>query len=583
MRIALLITATVIAVQLNGQSLRVKDTAIVNASGQPVVLRGMGLGGWMLQEPYMLQLGGIAANQQQIRNRIEAVAGETATKTFYNAWLQNHCTKADIDSMAAWGFNSVRLPMHYNLYTLPVEEEPVAGENTWLEQGFQMTDSLLAWCKANRMYLILDLHAAPGGQGNDIAISDRDTLKPSLWQSDLNKQKTVALWKKLAARYAHEEWIGGYDLINEPNWGFENATDKNGCAEQTNAPLRELYLDITKAIRAVDKNHIIFIEGNCWGNNYKGILPLWDDQTVVSFHKYWNYTTDESIKDFLDIRKQYNVPVWMGETGENSNTWFTNAVALFERHNIGWNMWPLKKFGMNNPVQVMPNKGYQEIIDYWRSKGSKPTKEEATAALEQLAEDIKIRNNKINKDVIDAMLRQVRTKENSPFKSHVLNGSLVVYATDFDLGRNGFAYSDKDTGNYWVSTNERTSWNHGGLYRNDGVDITTCSDTLTNGYCVSWIEDGEWMQYTLKNVHAGVYTLQVRAAAKNKAGQMQILVNGLAAGSIAITGKTGWHTSSISNINLPKGTIQLRLLATQGGYDLNYIKLIRNRNSAKAK
>ena len=73
----------------------------------------------------------------------------------------------------------IRLPMHYNLYTLPVDKEPVAGENTWLDKGFAITDSLLAWCKANHMYLILDLHAAPGGQGNDINISDRDTTQTS--------------------------------------------------------------------------------------------------------------------------------------------------------------------------------------------------------------------------------------------------------------------------------------------------------------------------------------------------------------------------------------------------------------------
>ncbi len=88
---------------------------------------------------------------------------------------------------------------------MPVDKEPVAGENTWLDKGFALTDSLLSWCKANNMYLILDLHAAPGGQGNDINIADRDTTKPSLWQSEANQQKTIALWRKLAERYKDEE------------------------------------------------------------------------------------------------------------------------------------------------------------------------------------------------------------------------------------------------------------------------------------------------------------------------------------------------------------------------------------------
>src|SRR5687768_3395112 len=132
--------------------LKADGKRIVNEKGQNVLLRGVGLGGWMLQEGYMLQVHG-PGMQHMIKNRIAELVGEAKTKAFYDAWLANHTRKIDIDSMKAWGFNSVRLPMHYNLYTLPVEQEPKAGQNTWLEKGFRMTDSLLAWCKANKMYL----------------------------------------------------------------------------------------------------------------------------------------------------------------------------------------------------------------------------------------------------------------------------------------------------------------------------------------------------------------------------------------------------------------------------------------------
>src|SRR6185437_15341449 len=145
-----------------------------------------------------------------------------------------------------WGFNSVRLPMHYALYTLPVDQEPVAGQDTWLEKGFALTDSLLNWCRADHIYLILDMHAAPGGQGNDLPIADRDPSKPSLWQSPADRAKMLALWRKLAGRYANQPWIGGYDIINEPNWGFSGDTaDPHGTREKMNAPLRQLMVDIT--------------------------------------------------------------------------------------------------------------------------------------------------------------------------------------------------------------------------------------------------------------------------------------------------------------------------------------------------
>ena len=178
--------------------LRAQGTQIVNEAGRPVILRGMGLGGWMLQEGYMLDIDG-TGTQRSIHARIAELIGPEKADAFYQAWRDNHTTKADIDAMARWGFNSVRLPMHYALYTLPVEQEPVAGRQTWVEEGFRRTDELLAWAKANDLYLILDLHAAPGGQGNDNNIADRDPTKPSLWDDRRHQDKMVALWKKVAA------------------------------------------------------------------------------------------------------------------------------------------------------------------------------------------------------------------------------------------------------------------------------------------------------------------------------------------------------------------------------------------------
>ena len=411
-RISVIVCFLFFVNQLYSQGfIKVDGKAIVKEDGNEIILKGMGLGGWMLQEPYMLQLSGIATNQSSIRSKIVNLVGEDKTAVFFNAWLANHCRKADIDSLAAWGFNSIRLPMHFNLFTLVVDKEPVAGKNTWISKGFQLTDSLLSWCKADKIYLILDLHAAPGGQGNDNAISDRDSTKPSLWQSELNEQKTIALWKKLAGRYANEPWIGGYDLINETNWGFQNTTDKNGCAETENGSLKKLLTDITKAIREVDKKHIIFIEANCWGNNYKGIFPLWDNNIVVSFHKYWNNNDQQSIQSFLDFRKKYNVPIWCGETGENSNAWFTAAIQLFQKNKIGWAWWPLKKMGVSNPLQIMPDSGYYKLISYWKGESPKPTVAVAFKVLMQLTEAIKAENCLFHKDVIDAMFRQANDME----------------------------------------------------------------------------------------------------------------------------------------------------------------------------
>jgi len=241
-------------------------------------------------------------------------------------------TKRDIDSLKVWGFNSIRLPMHYNLFTLPIEKEPVAGQNTWLKTGFELTDKLLAWCREDKIYLILDLHAAPGGQGNDRPIADVDTTKPHLWESEDNQQKTIALWRKLAERFANEQWIGGYDLINETNYKME-----------ANEPLKKIFMAITKEIRKVDKNHIIFIEGNKFANDHTGLTPPWDNNMVYSFHKYWNATTIETIQKFIDLREKFNVPLWMGESGENNNEWYGAAVNLLSQITLAGHGGQLRK------------------------------------------------------------------------------------------------------------------------------------------------------------------------------------------------------------------------------------------------
>lgn len=558
--------------------LKTEGTQIVDEAGDEFILRGIGLGGWMLQEGYMLKTSG---PQHEIEAKIEDLVGPEKTQEFYDAWLANHMRKIDVDSMAAWGYNSIRLPMHYKLFTPPIEEEPVAGEITWREKGFEMTDQLLEWCKANNMYLILDLHAAPGGQGKNADISDYDDSKPSLWESEANRAKTVALWKKLAERYADEPMIGGYDLINEPNWGFQNiASDPNGCAENQNTILWELQKEITEAIREVDQNHIIIIEGNCWGNNYAGLPELWDDNLVISFHKYWNANTQGAIQNMVNLRNDRNVPLYLGESGENSNTWFTEAISLVEENGIGWAWWPLKKLGSNNALEIKVNPGYQKILDYWNGKGEKPSEAEAFESLMQLTENLKLENNIYHRDVVDAMIRQPNSEEAIPFKDIKIAavGSTIIYATDYDLGRHLVAYHDNEVANTTGNAGGQ-AWNQGYSYRNDGVDIQPSEDETTNGYNVGWTANGEWMQYTLTVETEGMYTLNIRTASTSDEGKISISANGeKITKSISLPNTGGyqvWESTEVKDVFLKAGVNILRISIDNEGFNLNYIEFVK--------
>lgn len=525
--------------------LKVDGTQIVDDSGKPVILRGMGLGGWMLQEGYMLKLGEVG-QQHKIRAKLVELVGEKRTAEFYRAWLDNHTTEADIAAMAKWGFNSVRLPIHFDQLTLPADKEPQAGRDTWHEDGFTRIDRLLEWSKANRIYLILDLHAAPGGQGNDLAISDRDPAEPSLWQSEENQRKTVALWSKLAARYKGEPWVGGYDLINEPNWSFATPGKGNGCDETENRSVWSLQQRITAAIRAVDKKHIVIIEGNCWGNNYKGLPPAWDANMVLSFHKYWNRNDEASIAEIKALRTRYGRPIWLGESGENSNGWYRDAIARVEGDGIGWNFWPLKKIGFNQPLEIIAGDGWMQIVAWTTGKGPKPEADAAFAAMMQLAENSRFDRNIPKPDVIDAMLRQPHDPATRPFTARLLDETpLTIRAADYDLGPPEEAYHDRVDANYHVATGgERTPWNNGTTYRNDGVDIAREADAAP------YVDDfvtGEWMRYSADVAKSGRWTVTARVRSA-KGGRIGIDERG-----VAIPSGTAWQMIKLADVDLPAG------------------------------
>jgi endoglucanase len=551
--------------------LRAEGKKIVNDGGE-IILRGHSPGGWLLQEGYMLKTEGFANAEYQIRNKIEALIGKEKKDAFYEEWYANHFTKKDVDSIAAWGFNSIRVPLHYKLFTLPIEEEPVQGENTWLTRGFEILDELLGWCIENELYLTLDLHAAPGGQGKDAAISDYDPSKPSLWESQENKNKTIALWRKLAERYKDEQWIGGFDLINEVNWTFSGSN---------NAPMWDLYRDIAEAIREVNPNHIIFIGGNWWGNDYTGLTAPFDNNLVYSFHKYWSYNDIGSIQWMLDLRNNHNVPIWCGEAGENSNSWYTSAISLLENNGIGWAWWAWKKFEtITGPLSVPITDEYNQLLSFWNAGGTNPvgsiTAEFAENALWGMLDNIKIENCKIRKDVVDALIRQVSTTETKPFTEHFIPG--LIYATDFDLGRLGYAYYDTDTATYHVNTGTYTAWNTGWSYRNDGVDIQQSEDNLnSNGYNVGWVNSGEWMKYTVNIDSTAAYRLKVRHAGIYSNTRVSFDLDGFdVTNMIDLPSSPGWQTWRTTEFEklllLPEGKHTLRFKNHTGGANLSFFE-----------
>ncbi|MBU2446260.1 MAG: cellulase family glycosylhydrolase [Bacteroidetes bacterium] len=537
--------------------LRIDGKKIVKSSGEEILLKGIGLGGWLLHEGYMLQMSGFANSQTEIRNKIESLIGVENSKLFYTEYYKNYVTKGDIDKIAEWGFNSIRLPFHYAILTHP--DSP----DVYSDYGFGIIDSVLSWCGSNQLYLILDMHAAPGGQ-SDEPISDYNPLYPSLWESVANQQRTVNIWKKIAERYSNKTWIAGYDLLNEPKWDLG----------PNNVPLRNLYIQITNAIRSVDTNHIIFIEGNWFATDFSGLTPPWDSKLVYSFHKYWNSNTTGAIQYLLNLRETTNVPLWLGESGENSNVWFTECIQLMNSNKIGWAWWPHKKIeSISGPLSAVKTPEYQVLLNYWNGQGPKPTAAYATNALVNQAKKLAINNCIIQSDVIDALMRQPYTDQTKIWMKHNIPG--LIFATDYDLGKINYAYKDNT---YQNTGGSNSTWNSGWSYRNDGVDIEKCSDGISNGYNVGWIESGEWLNYTVTVNHSGTYDIVLRAAANQSGGKVLFRLNSINITPVIDIPSTGgwqnWHDIFIENVYLPQGEHKLQLVFFFGGFNINYFEFV---------
>lgn len=204
--------------------------------------------------------------------------------------------------------------------------------------------------------MILDMHAAPGGQTGDNI--DDSFGYPFLFESSESQELTANLWRKIAARYRNEPTVIGYDLLNEPIAHYFDAG-------LLNPKLEPLYRKIVSAIREVDRNHIIFLGGAQWDTNFKIFGPPFDAKVAYTFHKYWMPVNEGAIQEYVNFRERYDVPIWMGESGENTDEWIDSFRRLLEAHNIGWCFWPYKKLDATScPVSINPPADWATVVAF---------------------------------------------------------------------------------------------------------------------------------------------------------------------------------------------------------------------------
>jgi len=414
----------------NAPLLRAEGPKIVDAQHHEVLLQGMNLGGWLLQEGYMMKPG-YGGTQGSVKKVLYGAGlSEAAVEKFYQQWRATFITKADIGYIAQQGFNCIRLPLHYDLFLTPQQRAVrngvirgtvpyasyVAKLKEWQQKGelfqkpqqldaMRLIDQTLGWCAANKLYVVLDLHAAPGAQGTDSNIADA-LQGNDFWNEPVYQTITNELWATLAKQYKNDGRIAMYDLVNEPN-----------NVPGGNAAIHTMFERLINTVRAQGDQHLLLLEGNGFGNNYNDMLPssfTHRENLVYNSHRYsilpkypLSNAPDASNPDanqlgalanLVRFRETQNVPVWVGETGENSPEWIGEAARNLNAAGIGWCSWTYKRFS-DKPIASLLRIKPPYLVDA-----------KSAADLPAILEDIKFVNCVPNEGVVQALGAELKKK-----------------------------------------------------------------------------------------------------------------------------------------------------------------------------
>lgn len=382
--------------------LKVKGDKIVDGNGNAVVLRGAAIGGWMNMENFIT---GFPGHEFQHRASMRKILGEKKYEFFFDRWLEYFFTDADAKFFSELGLNCLRLPFNYR------HLEDDMNPRVLKESGFKHLDRVIDLCAKHKIYTILDMHTAPGGQNPDWH-ADNPTAYAAFWDYKDHQDRTIWLWEQIAARYKGNPWVAGYNPLNEP-------------CDPEHLRLPAFYNRIEKAIRKIDPDHILYLDGNTFAMEWRGFdkaLPncvyAIHDYSSMGFPSGQRYKGTSEQKESLDrayLRKvqfmsEHGTPVWNGEFGPvyadprydaDANTinqerynLLGEQLRLYDKYGIHWSIWLYKDIGVqgmlhtsseskwNKTIQPFLDKKNKCLLDAW---GRRPS-EEPQALLKPLVE-----------------------------------------------------------------------------------------------------------------------------------------------------------------------------------------------------
>ncbi len=372
--ILLLFTLSVNPATKAADFVHTQDTKIIDKNGNELLFSGINLGNWLLWEGYLMMGDWQYRTHTQFFNSIKKTFDGDIDKAieFEHQWRLNYVNEQAIEDIKNLGFNSVRVPFNYNLFWY---------KGQLSDHGFQYLDRLITYCRDRGIYILLDMHAAPGYQnpgdhsdnGDSNANQPRESVK--FWDGD-NVNVASQVWRHIASRYKDEPIIWGYDLINEP-------VPQDGREYELLGSL----VTMRNAIREVDNNHIIVAEGSWWAADVQkldwmdpttqtlsGINYRWDNNLVYQTHHYVNSVNDiAALNDRKAITDKLNIPLILGEYGETTELVIKAMTDWSKEHNVSYFPWSFKKISHHRTLwTVYPNDIYHAVKSYINNGGTPP-------------------------------------------------------------------------------------------------------------------------------------------------------------------------------------------------------------------
>ncbi len=348
--------------------LQTRGTRITTGAGRPVMLRGVSVGGWMNMENFIT---GFPATESLQRAALLRALGEEGYRRFFDRFLDVFWGNEDASFIASLGLNLVRLPIGYRHF------EDDMRPFDLMEDGFRLLDRAIERCARHGLYAIIDLHAAPGCQ-NQRWHSDNATHRALFWTHKHFQDRVVNLWAALARRYRGHPWVAGYNPLNEPG-------DVGGAA------IGPFYERLHETVRAVDPEHILFLEGNRLSLDFGMFGEPWPN-TVYTVHDYalpgffdggdypgvsrGRHVDRDVLEQTFLVRTEYmrrtGTPIWVGEfgpvyTGDERRDAMRFQVLIdqldiYEKHGASWALWTYKDIGLQGLVHAAPGSPYLHRI-----------------------------------------------------------------------------------------------------------------------------------------------------------------------------------------------------------------------------